>query len=69
VVEVTWSKQNIVWEVVSASGARLYSRKVDAIKMGRVLAKHTKCELVVKNKNGRIAWRNSYGNDRRDRKG
>lgn len=40
-----------------------------AVSLARARALELKCELVVKNKDGRIAYRNSYGNDPRSRKG
>lgn len=51
------------------AGVCSFTLKVHAINYGRWLANHYKAELVVKNKDGRIAWRNSYGNDPRSRKG
>jgi hypothetical protein len=43
--------------------------KKDAAVAGKKLAKALKCEHVIHLKNGKIAIKNSYGNDRKDRKG
>ena len=43
----------------------LHDRKSDAIKRGRELAQNKKTELIVKNESGRIASKDSYGNDPR----
>ena len=70
-VEVKWSKEDAVWHVhfEEQFAIEWYSTKVAAVKEGRRYAKRFKRELVVKNKNGRIGYRNSYGNDPRSRKG
>jgi hypothetical protein len=46
-----------------------YDRKDDAVLAARAVALYAGVELVVKNQDGTIAWRNSYGNDRKDRPG
>ena len=46
-----------------------FSRKKDAVATGRAKAKRLKLELVVHNRDGRIAWRNSYGGDSPRRRG
>lgn len=43
--------------------------KVQAVEAGRELARTLKVEHIIKNENGQIAERNSYGNDPRDVKG
>lgn len=43
----------------------LHPRKSDAVKRGRELAKNKKTELVIKDENGRIAGKDSRGNDPR----
>ena len=40
-------------------------RKADAVDAGRALAKRLKVEFVVKSQDGRIAEKDSYGNDPR----
>lgn len=40
-----------------------YLRKRDAVIAARAVAIYAGVELVVKNRNGRIGWRNSFGND------
>ena len=47
----------------------LHERKSDAVARGRQLAENKKTELVIKNENGRIAQKNSHGNDPRRTKG
>ena len=44
-------------------------RKSDAVKLATFTAQAAKVELIVHNADGRIAWRNSYGNDPKNRKG
>ncbi|WP_218681881.1 DUF2188 domain-containing protein [Microbacterium sp. BF1] len=43
--------------------------KAEAVEAGRELARARKVEHIIKNENGQIAERNSYGNDPRDVKG
>lgn len=43
-----------------------YGTKDDAISAGRDAAKADKVEHVIKNENGRIGKKNSYGNDPRN---
>jgi len=38
-------------------------RKQDAIDRGREISQNQGTELIVHNQNGRIAWRDSHGND------
>lgn len=46
-----------------------YPTKAEAVEAGRDLARSLEVEHIIKNENGRIAERNSYGNDPRDVKG
>ncbi|MDD7961116.1 DUF2188 domain-containing protein [Microbacterium thalli] len=46
-----------------------YPTKSEAIAAGRELERERQVEHIIKNENGRIAERNSYGNDPRDVKG
>ena len=41
----------------------LHHRRAQAIRHGRELAQAKRAELVIKNDDGRIAQRGSYGND------
>ena len=46
-----------------------HGRKSDAVDSGRALAKSLQVEFVVKNQDGRIAEKDSYGNDPRNVRG
>jgi len=43
-----------------------HDRKTDAVDSGRALAKSFQVEFVVKNQDGRIAEKDTYGNDPRN---
>jgi len=45
----------------------LHDRKSDAIARGKELAGNKQTELLIKNENGQIAAKHSYGNDPRGR--
>jgi len=47
----------------------LHDRKSDAISRGKELAANKQTELLIKNENGQIAAKHSYGNDPRSTKG
>lgn len=47
----------------------LHERKSDAVTRARQLAENKQTELVIKNEGGRIAAKNSHGNDPRASKG
>ena len=47
----------------------LHDRKADAVSRGRDLARNKQTELVIKNADGRIASKDSYGNDPRNTRG
>ena len=47
----------------------LHTRKADAVARGRELAKNKETELVIKNEDGKIAGKDSYGKDPRKSKG
>jgi uncharacterized protein YdaT len=47
----------------------LHDRKSDAISRGKELAGNKHTELLIKNENGQIAAKHSYGNDPRGSKG
>lgn len=46
-----------------------FATKADAVTAGRDLARDRQVELIIRNENGQIAERNSYGNDPRNVKG
>ena len=47
----------------------LHDKKNEAIRRGRELAANKQTELVIKNENGRIEAKHSFGNDPRNVKG
>ena len=47
----------------------LHDRKSDAVARGRELAENKQAELVIKNELGRIAAKDSHGNDPRRSRG
>jgi len=54
------------WKVHSAGASRavgVYNTKAEAVARAREVAINKETELLVQNENGRIGWRNSYGND------
>jgi hypothetical protein len=54
------------WAVQTSGTQRadsLHERKSDATRRGRELAMNKRTELVIKNEDGRIAQRDSFGND------
>lgn len=60
------------WHVAIFGGyeeGRGYRLKRDAVIAGRALARYLHAELVIHNRNGRIAERDSYGNDPERRPG
>ena len=56
------------WEVKvegDSSPRTTHDRRSDAVDSGRALAKSLRVEFIVKNQDGRIAEKDSYGNDSR----
>jgi hypothetical protein len=53
----------------TSRAASLHDTQAAAEKTARAQAKRERAELVVKGRDGKIQRRDSYGNDRRDRKG
>jgi len=54
------------WGVLSSGSSRvskIYQTKAEAYSAGRKSAIGRSTELFVHNRNGRIGYRNSYGND------
>jgi hypothetical protein len=49
--------------------SKLFDTKTPAVAKARAQAKREGAELVVKDKSGKIAGRDTHGRDRRDRKG
>jgi len=49
--------------------SNVHATKADAQSVGRDMAIDRKVEHVIKNKNGQIGGKNSYGNDPRSSKG
>lgn len=73
-VTVGWAQEENSWRVEPKGIAELtvnllFFIKQDAVKNGRDVAKKYSAELVVKNKNGTISYRNSYGRDAKHRPG
>ncbi len=65
-IHTTYSKTASNWRNVSNGANRLakvYSTKVDTQAAGRTQAMNNKAEHIIHNQDGRIASRNSYGND------
>jgi hypothetical protein len=60
------------WKVKVQGNERASSThdtKAEAVEAGRDKAQTNEVEHLIKNKNGRIGYRNSYGNDPRNKKG
>jgi len=54
------------WEIKKAGvkrAANVLNSKAEAVKKAKKIAKKNKAEMIVKNKDGSIGWRNSYGRD------
>lgn len=66
-VHVTWDALNKKWVVKSGTllgGVnKTFNTKEDAVTFATSYAKEHKAELFVHNQDGKIAYRNSYGND------
>lgn len=60
------------WKVKTVGTGRaagIFDTKAEAVDKGIVVARNQNAELFVQNMDGRIGWKNSYGNDSRDIKG
>jgi hypothetical protein len=71
-IEVVYLPDILSWVVrIQGEGVQLslHTDKAGAEKRGRVEAQRRGVELIVKNKDGRVAKRDSHGKDRKDRKG
>ena len=53
----------------SSRAASTHATKAEAVEHGREMAQNRGAEHIIKNLDGSIAQRNSYGNDPRDIKG
>ena len=60
------------WKVKTVGkdkAAGIFENKANAVEKAREIAVNNELELIVQNRNGRIGWRNSYGNDPIETKG
>jgi hypothetical protein len=55
--------------VGTGKAAALCDTKAEAVQRAIELSKNQNAELFVQNMNGKIGWKNSYGNDPREIKG
>lgn len=66
------SPMDVGWKAKTVGANRAagtYTLKMDAIKKAIQIAKNNHLELIVQNRDGKIGWRNSYGNDPQESKG
>ena len=60
------------WKVKTVGSEKavgIFDTKAEAVDKGISVAKNQNAELFVQNKDGKIGWKNSYGNDPRKSKG
>ena len=60
------------WNIKSSGATRSsghFDRKTDAVKRAREISRNKKSELVIHNKDGKIAQKDSHGNDPRGSRG
>ena len=60
------------WNIKSSDATRYsghFTRKTDAVKRARDISRSKKSELVIHNKDGKIAQKDSHGHDPRNIKG
>ena len=50
----------------NSQASSVHDTKAEAVKQGRMMAMHAKVEHIIRNMDGTISERNSYGNDPRD---
>lgn len=70
--QVFVSPSNDGWKVKTVGtekAAGVFDKKTEAIDKGIEVARNKGAELFVQNKDGKIGWKNSYGNDPRNIKG
>lgn len=56
-----------LWQVKGAGNSKatvVTKTQVDAISVGREIARNQKSELIIHGENGRIRQKDSYGNDK-----
>ena len=58
-----------VQTIGAGKAAGIFDTKSEAVKKAINVAKNNKAELRVQNRDGKIGWCNSYGNDPRQIKG
>jgi hypothetical protein len=54
------------WKVKSVGADRaagIFNTKSEAVERARELSKNQRAEMSVQNRDGKISWKNSYGND------
>jgi hypothetical protein len=59
----------LVKTVGASRAAGIYGTKAEAISKAREVAINNHAEMTVQNRDGKIAWGNSYGNDPHPPKG
>ena len=60
------------WSVKTVGASRaagIYDTKSEAVEKAREVAINNHAEMTVQNRDGKIGWKNSYGNDPRESKG
>jgi hypothetical protein len=65
-IHTTYNQEAHNWRNVTEGAskpAKVYNTKAEAQAAGRQMAINNKSEQLIHDKNGRIAERNSYGND------
>lgn len=65
-IHVARAKNNRDWAVKSAGSTKAYrnvSTQLEAIAIGKSIAKHNKSELLIHGRDGKIREKNSYGKD------
>jgi len=58
-----------VKKVGNQKASALCDTKAEAVEKAKEIAKNQQLEMIVQNLDGKIGWRNSYGNDPRESKG
>ena len=71
-IHTTYNKDAGNWRNIregAGKPAKVFDTKADAQAAGRIMAKNSKVEQFIHNKDGKIGQRNSYGNDNYPPKG
>lgn len=58
-----------VKDVDNQKASGIFDTKAEAVERAIEIARNKEAELFVQNMDGKIGWKNSYGNDPRDIKG